>query len=86
MLVEAKGKQKEDGGNATQYFYLEREARQGDPISVYIYIFILVLELLSVLARNNKDIKGINCFDNFFMQSLCRSYNVFKSKIQKMNL
>ena len=49
-----------DGGNTTQYFHLEREVRQGDPISAYI--FILSLEVLSFLVRNNKDIKGLNSF------------------------
>ena len=31
-------------GNITQYFHLERGARQGDPVSAYI--FILALEVL----------------------------------------
>ena len=53
-----------NGGNTTQYFHLERGARQGDPISAYI--FILALEVLSFLVRNNKDIKGLNTFDNLF--------------------
>ena len=53
-----------NGGNTTQYFHLERGARQGDPISAYI--FILALEVLSFLVRNNKDIKGFNIFDNLF--------------------
>ena len=54
-----------NGGNTTQYFHLEREARQGDPISAYI--FILALEVLSFLVRNNKDIKGLNIFDHLFL-------------------
>ena len=52
-------------GNTTQYFHLERGARQGDPISAYI--FILALEVLSFLVRNNKDIKGLNMSDHLFL-------------------
>ena len=44
-------------GITTQY--------QGDPISVYI--FILVLEVLSFLVRNNKEIKGLIIFDHLFL-------------------
>ena len=54
-----------NGGNTTQYFHLEREARQGDPISAYI--FILALKVLSFLVRNNKDIKSLNIFDHVFL-------------------
>ena len=54
-----------NGGNTTQYFLLESGARQGDPISAYI--FILALEVLSFLVRNNKDIKGFNIFDHRFL-------------------
>ena len=54
-----------NGGNTTQYFHLERGAHQGDPISAYI--FILALEVLSFLVRNNKDIKGLNIFDHLFL-------------------
>ena len=39
------------GSNATQHLHLERGARQGDPISAYI--FILALESLLFLVRNN---------------------------------
>ena len=54
-----------NGSNTTQYFHLERGAHQGDPISTYI--FILALEVLSFLVRNNKDIKGLNIFDHLFL-------------------
>ena len=53
------------GGNTTHYFHLERGARQGDLISAYI--FILALEVLSFLVRNNKDIKGLNIFDHLYI-------------------
>ena len=56
-----------NGGNTTQYFHLERFARQGDPISAYI--FILALEVLSFLVRNNKDIKDLNIFDHLFLRT-----------------
>ena len=57
------------GGNTIPYFHLERRARQGDPISTYI--FILALEVLSFLVRNNKDNKGLNIFDHLF---ICTTY------------
>ena len=50
------------GGNSTGYFPLSRGARQGDPISGYI--FILVLEILFILIRENPDIEGIDIFGN----------------------
>ena len=54
-----------NGGNTTQYFHLERGARQGDPILVYI--FLLALEVLPFLVRNNKDIEGLNIFYHPFL-------------------
>ena len=51
-----------NGGNSTGYFPLSRGARQGDPISGYI--FILVLEILLILIRENKNIEGIDIFGN----------------------
>ena len=56
-----------NGGSTTQYFYLERGACQGNPISAYI--FILALEVLSFLVRNNKDIKGLNILDHPFLHT-----------------
>ena len=52
-------------GNSTQYFHLKRGACQGDPILAYMSI--LALELLTILVRNNKDIKGLNIFDHLFL-------------------
>lgn len=45
-------------GIISEYFQPERGCRQGDPISPYL--FILCAEILGILIRNNKNIKGIN--------------------------
>ena len=52
-------------GNTTQYFHLEKGARQGDPFSDYI--FVVALEVLSFLVRSNKDIKGLSILDHLFL-------------------
>ena len=54
-----------NGGFATQYFTLKRGARQGDPISAYL--FIIALEVLFALIKNKVDIKGIDLFDHIFL-------------------
>ena len=63
------------GDNTTQYFHLEREARQSGPISAYI--FILALEVLSFLVRNTKDIKALNSFDHLFYTQLMQMIQRF---------
>ena len=57
------------GGITTKYFKLEKGARQGDLVSEYH--FMLCLEILFLLIKNNKNIKGIKMFDNTF---LCTAY------------
>ena len=44
-------------GNSAGFFSLERETRQGDLISAYL--FILALEILFLQVRQNIDIQGI---------------------------
>ena len=41
----------------SDYFCLQRGCRQGDPISPYI--FILCVEVLRKMIRNDKEIRGI---------------------------
>ena len=50
-----------NNGHSTGYFALSSGTRQGDPISAYL--FILVMEVLFVQIRSNKNIRGLKTFD-----------------------
>ena len=47
-----------NNGFTTGYCILERGTRQGDPLACYL--FIISMEILATLIRNNQDIAGIN--------------------------
>lgn len=49
-------------GHLSDWFYLNRGCRQGDPLSPYL--FVLCAEILAVLIRNDKNIKGIRIGNN----------------------
>ena len=56
-----------NGGTTTKYFKLKKDIRQGDPISADL--FVLVLEITFIFIKENKNVKGINIFDNMFLYS-----------------
>ena len=45
------------GGNMSPFFHIGRGCRQADPVSPFL--FVLCAEILGIMIRNNKDIKGI---------------------------
>ena len=53
------------GGNATPYFNLVKDLRQGDPVSTYL--FILVLEVLFVFIKSNENIRGIEIYKHILL-------------------
>ena len=54
-----------NGRTTTQYFNLERGARQGVPGSAYF--FILMVEILFLFIIKHPEIKGIEIFEHCFL-------------------
>ena len=54
-----------NGDNTTKYLKLEKDTRQGSPISAYL--FILVLKIVFLCIKENKIIKGLNIFNHIFL-------------------
>ena len=58
-----------NGGTTTKYFSLGRGARQGDPISAFL--FVLTLEILFIDLKSKPEIEGMIIFDYNY---LCSAY------------
>ena len=60
-----------NGATTTNYFKLERDTRQGDSISAYI--FGLVLEIAFLYIMQNENINSLNIFEkNISIHTICR--------------
>ena len=55
-------------GKKTQYFQLSRGLHQREPI--FAYLFILVMEVLFALIKNNEKIQGLDILNYRFLYSL----------------
>ena len=56
-----------NGGKTTKYFPSQRGARQGDPVSAYL--FILVLEVVLCLIKSSHRINGLETKELMFLYS-----------------
>ena len=70
-----------NGGYTTPYFKLERGTRQGDPISAYL--FIIALEVVFSLIKENPDIEGLKFFSHTFLYSAYADETTFFLRNEK---
>ena len=54
-----------NGGSTTSYFKLEKGARQGDPVSAYL--FIIASEVIFAMIKTNPNMKGLNIFNHNYL-------------------
>ena len=64
-----------NGGKTTKYFMLGRGARQGDPISAFL--FILALEILFLLIKTKPEIAGLTIFNHCYLYSAYADDTIF---------
>ena len=73
-----------NGGNTTKYFELQKGARQGNPISAYL--FILCLEIVFILIKANKRVKWITIFEHIYLYPAYTDDTAFFLKDKRLKL
>ena len=74
-----------NGGISTGYFKLLRGARQGDPISAYL--FVMVLEIFFIMIRSNAHIKGLTlCNFEYKLTAFADDTTFFCSDLDSIKL
>ena len=69
-----------NNGTTCQYFKIGKGARQGDPLSPYL--FIICVEMLAIAIRSNKIIKGIHMGEEFKLTQFADDLTCLLSDIQ----
>ena len=64
-----------NGRFTTKYFKLDKGTRQGDPISAYL--FVLVLEIVFNLIKQNKDMHGLTFFDHTLTMNVFYTFSIY---------
>ena len=81
-----------NNGMSTGYFTLERGARQGDPLAPYL--FLLVIEILATMVRDNVKIEGLTirgvlvkqCLFADDSTSFLKDANAFKELVKSIEI
>ena len=73
-----------NSGVTTNYFKLNGGARQGDPILAYL--FILALEILFILIKENSRINGLNIFDHILHMLMIQDVNSIKEMVNNFHI
>ena len=69
MLLECQESCIINGGNSTKYFKLKKGARQGNPVSAYLFISCLQIVFILILIKANKRANRTNIFDPTYLYS-----------------
>ena len=65
MLLECQEPCVINGSNTAKYFKFQKGALQGEPVSAEL--FISCLEIVFILIKVNKRVKGISVFENNYL-------------------
>ena len=71
-----------NGGQTANYFKLEKVARQGDPLSAYL--FISILELAFIRIKTNPNIKSLNVCNYDFLYTAYAEDTAYFYKMENL--